>query len=462
MTDDQKLDDLFRERLEQYSLEPPPGVWQGILRELEQKKPSRRIVFLRWSAVAALFLLAITTGVLVFDKQSPEILPKPSGNISSQSTVASGEKSKDQPVKDRVSLKNKDKTAKNQKSSAASTITTASGESAVITANNIRTTEPEQMVNLTPLKKIEAILKTTSCEKLIHSSSGMSGLLISVNSKKDHNRDVAIRAGTREKDQRMKKGWSVGLQVSPAYSSFASSYTDEYARKLNRTGGEAQASIGGGISVHYIASPRWHIESGIQYSQSSDKPGSSHLFSDKADYAATQESGYKFYNSTLYADNGQLSINSTAGVIQFGKTPVNAELVTWPESAMGLNTALLTSGELSQVFDFIEFPMKIHYHILNKKPVIDLFSGVSTNFLVGNNVIIRNQTGNERVGKTKDISTVTLSGVAGIGFIFPISKRLSFSLEPQTNFSIYSINHSRDVEYRPWRAGIYSGLSYNF
>jgi len=198
MTDDQKLDDLFRERLEQYSLEPPPGVWQGILRELEQKKPSRRIVFLRWSAVAALFLLAITTGVLVFDKQSPEILPKPSGNISSQSTVASGEKSKDQPVKDRVSLKNKDKTAKNQKSSAASTITTASGESAVITANNIRTTEPEQMVNLTPLKKIEAILKTTSCEKLIHSSSGMSGLLISVNSKKDHNRDVAIRAGTRE------------------------------------------------------------------------------------------------------------------------------------------------------------------------------------------------------------------------------------------------------------------------
>jgi hypothetical protein len=407
MTDDEQLDDLFRERLEQYSQEPPPEVWQGIMFALDQKKTSRRIVLLRWSAVAAMLLVVITTGLWIISTSIPDTSPKLAGEQSAQTPDSSDAKLKGHPIIVPEKLRPENLTAHNPKSSALPKTITASIESARISENSGITRESNQIVSIASLKKIDVVLRTASYDKSLQTRYTRSSFIIKGNSDKDNDREMAVQAGKKERNQISKRGWSVGLRVSPAYSSFASAYTDAYARKLNTTGDQAQASLGGGISVHYVASARWYIESGIQYSQSSDKPGSSHLFSAKADYAATPQSGYKYYNSTLSADNGQLAINSTAGVVQFDKTPVHAELVTVPESTIGLNTALLTSGELSQAFDFIEFPLSIHYQIMNKKPVIDLFSGISTNFLVGNNVFIQNQSGSERVGKTKDISAIS-------------------------------------------------------
>lgn len=201
----------------------------------------------------------------------------------------------------------------------------------------------------------------------------------------------------------------------------------------------------------------------MYYSKTGESSGNAFRFSSmRADFADAPSSSEKYFNTGVTNTMGQLAMNSTAGVIKFSHTPSNAELISMPEASYGLSTAMLSPGEFSQVFDFVEIPLFARYLLVDSKLGVELMGGFSTNILTGNNVYMENNSGREQVGSTEDISTMNFSGSAGVGLIYALGKNLSLSVEPRFSYYLNSINHSGDVSFKPWRVGVFTGLSYDF
>jgi hypothetical protein len=157
-----------------------------------------------------------------------------------------------------------------------------------------------------------------------------------------------------------------------------------------------------------------------------------------------------------------MAMNSVAGVIEFSETPVGAELVANLDNAAGYENALLTEGEFSQVFDFIEIPLYARYNLIDSKIGLQIMGGLNAGIIVGNNAYMENQYGLQNVGKTQEISTLNLSGTVGVGLSYAIGNRLSLGVEPRLNYYLNSINQNPEVEFRPYRIGIFTGLYYEF
>jgi len=74
MKEDNNIDNLFREKLQGFSEDPPAYVWDGISEQLRHGRRKRRAAWFSWSAVAALILLAFLAG-WYFNESTETIMP---------------------------------------------------------------------------------------------------------------------------------------------------------------------------------------------------------------------------------------------------------------------------------------------------------------------------------------------------------------------------------------------------
>jgi len=296
--------------------------------------------------------------------------------------------------------------------------------------------------------------------------------------------NVQSKFESKEKEH----GWKMGVNIAPGYSSHTSDYANSYAQNMTYAGSDGEGSMSGGISIQYKTRSRWSFESGVSYTQntqaSSNTPqlygfsggkGSDQLFSPSA--------GERYYfNTVLKLADSKAIMNSTAGIIEFKELPDGAEIAASPETgptagsdinvgpqpnpitgaADYYTNSLITSGEFSQVFDFVEIPLYLRYLLLDSNFDIELIGGVNAGFVVGNNAFIKNNDGLQNVGRTKDISSLNMSGTLGIGINYALGQHISLAVEPRFSYFLNSINNNPDIDYRPYRIGIYTGLYYAF
>jgi hypothetical protein len=123
---------------------------------------------------------------------------------------------------------------------------------------------------------------------------------------------------------------------------------------------------------------------------------------------------------------------------------------------------MVPNGEFSQVFEFMEIPVLVRYRLIDGRFGIELITGLSTSVLVGNNAYIDNKYGTQNIGKTLDISTFNLAGNAGLAANYALGDHFSVAIEPRFSYYLNSINQNSQVEFRPYRIGIFTGLTYNF
>jgi len=162
-------------------------------------------------------------------------------------------------------------------------------------------------------------------------------------------------------------------------------------------------------------------------------------------------------------ENNNMAMNSTAGVIQFSETPKGAELSgDFEASKTGITNLMVPNGEFSQVFEFMEIPLYVRYRLVDSKFGIELLTGLNAGIVVGNNAYIENQYGLQNIGETMDISTFNISGTVGMGVNYTLGKHFSVAVEPRFNYYLNSINNNESVEFRPYRIGFYTGVTYEF
>jgi len=268
-----------------------------------------------------------------------------------------------------------------------------------------------------------------------------------------------------DNDKTQIKKWQAGMYISPGYSSYSASHTENYERTMTYPANDGGMNLGGGFSVQYKTGKRLRVESGVYYAQNGQKSeNTTNLFafnshSDLA-YASPE---VKYLSNAVQMDNGNLLMNGTAGVIAMNETPKGASIEgNFDASTAGISNMFVPSGSFSQVFEFVEVPMYLRYRIIDKRVGVEVLTGISTGFLVGNNAYIDNQYGVQNVGSTVDISTVNFSGALGLGASYAVSKHLSIAFEPRFNYSLNSINSNPSINFRPYRIGFYTGLTYGF
>jgi hypothetical protein len=449
--------DLIKRRLEQFSPEPPPEIWQRIQAEMAGKKRRALWVVLRRFAAAAVLLIATATGILVLnDHPAPE-----NSTVSMNDNPVILEKQAIPPSDVQNSKMGKSMSPGKSRHNVASV---RESVQISVSENSEKSSERTILTFVTmtgerqSFYKPEELLQQNVTEKTLVEKR-KSGELTGIKTEEL----LAMETKRESKSYKKPAGWNIGVRLSPDYSSYSSDYSAAYAKYMSSPGRQSQTGVGGGISVEYKTSGRWKVESGLYYARSGDKSGNSnHLFASKTDYAYVFADENKYYSTSVSVRNGIINMNSTAGVIQLTQAPDNSKLVSGAESALGLNSALLSSGEFYQVFDFLEVPFTARYRINDGKIVFELLGGISTNIVVGNQVFMENGSARDYVGKTSNISKFGFSGLTGIAMIYPISKRISFSMEPRASYWINSLNTSNEVDFRPWRIGVYSGVTYSF
>lgn len=462
------IDKTFRGKLEGFSVPPPPHVWDNIKGQMAGQRKKKRLAYFRWIAAAAVLVLAFLAG-WYFNEKPEEIIPPAAENKVVQpgkNDTGTEDNLKvviaDPQKEIHIKINNQQQTGiETENKSFEKTPLTENSKPESIEPDNLILTSFERF-RMKMLDRIdvlirhpqpEILLATRTYRKTINSYSEVEKKLIAENVK---------TLGFLTKRE---ANWKMGMYFSPGYSSNVANHSESYAQNMTYSGSDGNGNVGGGFSVQYKTGNRISVESGIYYAQNGQKSKNSFdLFAGKYDLAlangVAEEKSY--FNTSVAVSNGHLAMNSTAGVIEFTGTPQGAEIAADLDARLDNSNVLLTDGEFSQVFDFIEIPLYLRYILIDSRVDLELLGGVSAGLVVGNNAFMENSYGRQNIGKTQDISTINFSGTVGIGVNYALGKHVSLAVEPRLNYYLNSINKNPGVNYRPYRIGVFTGVYYEF
>ena len=469
-------DKQLREKLDSFSVQPPSLVWDNIKEQLAAQQRKKRIAYASWISAAAVVVLAFIAG-WYFNNNTENTSPLAAEQQIIQSEIKVGKAiEQGDEVLSAKATSNQSSEIKSQQKTNNNELTV---ENTLVASNVERkrtnTVEsfdsPVERFNIKMLKRIDANVNSQQPEILLAQHS-----VQSVEYKLSESDKFLIAANTSKIKTKnsTKTGWKMGMHISPGYSSFVTSHTENYSRNMTYSSESGNGDIGGGFSVQYKTNKRLRLESGIYYAQSGQKSENSFellALSNKAsDAVAGADHNYEYmsavrpaFSNAVSMDNGNIAMNSTAGIIEMSATPKGAEIANDFESVKyGFSNRLVSDGEFSQVFDFIEIPLYLRYIVLDSKLGIEVMGGINAGVVVGNNAYIDNSYGLQNIGKTQDISTLNFSGTVGFGVNYALGKHVSVAVEPRLNYYLNSINKNPEVNFRPYRIGFYTGLYYEF
>lgn len=463
MKEEKNTDNIFREKLEGFSIQPPPHVWDNVQAQMAARKQKGRMAIIGWISAAAIVVMAFMAGWYF------------NGNLKNE-TISSVTNQNIQPPKSNnekeISLTVKpdqNQTAKTENATIKETVKYAvistdvmKKGSAVAQSQKINTVQ-RQYFSMVKLERVVARVKN---EHILTNELAGYSKKVSENylSGEEQNLIVQNIKNLGEKN-RTDKTWKLGMYVSPGYSSHVANHSENYSKDMTYSGSDGNSNVSSGFSVQYKTSKRWIVESGVYYAQNGQQSNHSvNLFSKNLDAETSFSPGdINYFSNAVRVENNNLAMNSTAGVIQFSETPKGAELSgDFEASKTSTANLLVPNGEFSQVFEFMEIPLFVRYRVIDSKIGVELITGLNAGIVVGNNAYIENQYGLQNIGETKDISTVNLSGTVGVGINYALGKHFAVALEPRFNYYLNSINTNPSVEFRPYRIGFFTGLSYEF
>lgn len=118
-------------------------------------------------------------------------------------------------------------------------------------------------------------------------------------------------------------------------------------------------------------------------------------------------------------------------------------------------------GVLNQRMGYIEMPMEISYKLLDNKFGVELIGGMSALFLNKNEVYLEADGITLKVGEASNLNPMHFSGNFGVGFNYGFFKKFQARIEPTFKYQLNTF--SRDSQdFKPYIFGIYTGISYNF
>lgn len=260
------------------------------------------------------------------------------------------------------------------------------------------------------------------------------------------------------------KEWSVGLSATPLVSyRMVGSVNSDYVYSADITTNYEQdysnerplMSYSTGVNVGYKVSKRWHIQSGIYFSEIGFVSENVNVF----DYQSLDSPNETTYN-----------LNTSAGNVRIvGTTTDLVEIINQTDA---VNQPLYIGGEVSviqssvvadfiQTFSYYEIPMVVNYKLIDRKLSMNLSGGMSANILSGNKTYVKNDAERKELdGEAQDLKNASYNGIVGFGFEYPLVAKLNFNLQPTFRYSLSPLSETGNVH--PYSFGVYTGIKYVF
>ena len=470
MKKDKNLDELFRDKLQDYEQEPPAYLLDNILSAVAGERRKKKLIFWRVAGVAAALLIAFVAGwqlnngdfpglkktVIVGQSSAPKVPSET--KIQDEKVTSNGEATTAitqlATVEPNSSIRNNYSKSNDQNSKSAISTLTADSSPANSTTESLlmkplkslyRLIKPENDYS----NKLQAKISNDNAPELIQKSIDQQIM--------EQNK----RMLTAENSSKGKARWFVGAQVSPEYNVSKGSQSKVYASNMLNASSNS-ADLGGGISVEYKKGKRWSLQSGVYYSGLGQSSGNTSNSGGKdLQYASA---GSNYFNTAVSVDasSNRMSLNSNAGVIELSKIPTGLVVGTSLEDKTLNSSVIVSPTNFIQNFEYIEIPLYLRYTLIDARFDVVMLGGFSSNVLVGNQIFVDDGLGKSLVGKTKDMQSLNYSGTFGLGFKYGLSKRISLNLEPRIKYFLNSLNTNSSVTYKPYTIGVFTGLSYEF
>jgi hypothetical protein len=172
--------------------------------------------------------------------------------------------------------------------------------------------------------------------------------------------------------------------------------------------------------------------------------------------------GETLASSTYVTSNSIGQINSSNNEEQVISSNNNDLVMFTSTGGLISETGTATDARLEQYFHVLEVPFLARYNIIDRAVNVNILGGLSTNFIVGNEVYLSEGGTESYFGKTSSINTVNYSGNVGIGLDYEMNKNFLFSIEPVFKYYLNSINSENLISARPYNFGFYTGIRYIF
>lgn len=460
-SNDENIDNLFREKLNNHEVVPPDSVWDGIINEMDSGKRKRRTLLILGLSSAASLLFAFIGGWYFAQRgseQEKDFALKTSIEEKSGLTDTNKE---EKAIEYQAVVKDKKRTeialaqnSVNEKSN--------KGKQAVIETGDKKSEEVNIIYKLLVPRK-----------EMLISTKNEDYTLLALNTKSLSDADKAIIEmnikNQNEKSNQKKKGeWAIGVQASPAYrfdgkeNSF-NDYQEEnqayYDYSMNYV-----TNVTGGILVAYSVDPKLTFQSGVNYGEISQIARDVNVtytgqnwLNDR--FGVMSDEKYYGGNKAGEVDN-QVELNTLIGVANVSMQE-GTQIKTTGETN-SLSPEVIRAYELNQDAGYVEVPLLVKYKIIDNKFGIHVLGGINTNFLVLNDVKISNNDEIVAKGAIEGLNPVTFTSSIGLGFNYSFSRYLRFSLEPTMKMQLNSLSSISEVNSRPYMFGVFTGLSYNF
>ncbi|MBU8891217.1 MAG: PorT family protein [Bacteroidales bacterium] len=461
----ENIDSEFRRELRDYSQPVPSDVWGNIEKGLNQSKKSKFASFYKIAAAIMSFALIgslyfyinsnndLETDPVIADSQQPVKTDSQSQTIDNNLIISEPESNLSENIS---------KTSKNE-------------DDLLITETPLITQTKNQLTYLVAdvnTIRINDNLSKIESYPIIINVDKPKGEIIDVrkerikellNSISDLNNVIALNIFSDQVEQKSDK-WAFGGEFSPLYSYRHITETVKESDKEYFNNVENPVmTYSGGLNMQYKAYGRLTVQLGVYYSTMGQSLDYMSVYANSVFSAVADEYKDRYLNSwSLENSTGGISFNSEYVFIDD-----RAERVV--NLAGTKNTPDITNpvfsdldAEVRQNFQYVEVPFLLRYKLVDKLIDVNLVGGFGANFLIGNNVFLVYGDTRETIGHTEGVNDINYNGTIGLGFEYPLMKRINIRFEPTVKYYLNEINPGSPVESHPYSLGIYTGINYSF
>ncbi|WP_224488269.1 outer membrane beta-barrel protein [Robertkochia flava] len=448
MKEEKDLERLFQERFKDFESRPQHDLWDGILNRLEASEKRRVPIFLwkRLGGIAAVMAIALM-GTLAY--LTAPVTPQPSLPVTSvpaedvPTPVNTPQKDNFPGVKvtqtessfassPEIQVKNAFSSAyDNIKGETGQPLTTEPG-TAGLEKNTLQT-----MVSLTPNSITGMPLPLT-----------LSGTLFL---ERDPQKDDASRSvltahlddpseALNEKQPGLNR-WTVNPSIAPVYYNTLKSGSP-VAQRFNDNSKNGETHLSYGLNVAYQAANKLIVRTGVNRVTMG-------YTTDGVSFSAGTASARS--SETIDYSNNNLNII----ISDLGQRPQSTIQSDIPKAGAIYN------GNMIQRMGYLEVPFELKYQMTGNRLGVHLIGGVSSLFLLDNQILLQSSTIYTEVGEANNINSMNFSTNLGVGVDYRFTDELLFNLEPMFKYQ-WNTFSGNDGGFSPYLLGIYTGFSFRF
>ncbi len=511
MSERKNIERLFQEKLDHFEVAPPEELWSNIRVELEKDKKKRRIIPFWWklSGVAALFVVGFGLYTLVSNDTNSKQKINSSDAVVSTENTNQNNNSKTNSSKNSEKINNSKEKEQIKISTSKSAIATVNSPNQKTNSSTEKVTETKKTLGYNQQKERNSIASYSNITKKQHTKNQIENNTVNntetvaqVNSSKTNTKnyivnndlienkasgegiaksnlnnsnnikedkiamknqnDIAntkdnivkkqdsaaiatvepnameelLKEKEKENTQKQKiNRWQVTPNLAPVYfGSFANgSPLDDMLNSNTKT---YNTNLSYGIGVNYAVSKKVKIRTGVNI----------------------LNVDYDTQGIVFYQDMNAKTMKNIDPTVQ--GSMIQIKPLTYVDTQLGRLVSERFDGVLNQKLGYVEMPVEMSYKVLDKKFGVELIGGFSTLFLNNNEIFLRTDGLNMKIGEANNLNTIHFSSNFGVGLNYKLFKNFDARIEPSFKYQINTF--SSTTEFKPYIFGVYSGVSYRF